>query len=80
MALSRKARESVNTIEHLLGGLDGLRWEWTHRKRHLMLRIFVAGDPKPATITVSVSASDARARMNQLGDVKRALRQKGVAV
>lgn len=78
MALSRKARESVNTLEHILQGVDGVTWEWQQRKRHLMLRI--RANKQVSTITVSMTASDARARMNQVGDVKRGLRKMGVSV
>ena len=79
MALGRKARESVNTIEKLLGGVGAVRsWSWEHRKKHLMLKVQLADTG--FSVTISQTASDARARMNQIADVKRELRKRGVEI
>lgn len=77
MALGRKARETVNVVEKLLGGVDKVhRWKWKTTRKHLRLYITMA-DGDCFFIVMSMTASDARARMNQLGDVKRELRKRG---
>jgi len=79
MGLGRKARESVNTIEQLLRGVDQVRtWSWEHRKRHLMLKVELP--TSSFKVTISVTASCPRARMNQVADVKRELRKRGVEI
>lgn len=77
MALSRKARETVNTVEKLLGGVDGVSWRWDNSRRKHM-RLYLTVGQETFFITMSVTASDARARLNQVGDVKRELRKRGV--
>jgi len=78
MSLSRKARETVNVIERLLDGVDSrVAWRWEDHRKHLRLYITTPNGDE-FFIVMSATASDARARMNQCGDVKRELRKRGI--
>lgn len=79
MALSRKAKETVNVVEQLLRGVDGVdSWEWETKRKHL--RCYIQLPRERFFIVMSMTASDARARLNQIGDVRRELRRRGVEI
>lgn len=76
---SRKAREMVNAVEHLLHGVDAIEtWTWEQRK-HYRLTIFLR-DGQKFFSTVAITASDPRTRMNTIAQIKRQLREKGVEI
>lgn len=77
LRLGRKAKETVNVVEQLLGGVEAVRsWEWENKRKHL--RCVIQLEHERFFIVMSMTASDARARLNQIGDVKRELRRRGV--
>ena len=80
MALGRKSKETVKLVEKILRKVRRVDcWKWVDNHKHIRLYITLK-DGDRFFIVMSATASDARARLNQVGDVKRELRKRGATI
>lgn len=80
MAVGRKAKETVRLVEKILRKVRAVDcWKWVDNHKHIRLYITLK-DGDCFFIVMSATSSDARARLNQVGDVKRELRRRGATI